>query len=50
MEGTTEAETQTEKLGMNDDDLWSDDEDEYDLPGDARYRKQDRDEDHEAGV
>lgn len=45
-----EGKALAEKLGMNDDDLWSDDEDEYDLPGDARYRKQDRDEDHEAGV
>ena len=45
-----EAKAQAEKLGMNDDDLWSDDEDEYDLPGDARYRRHDRDEDHEAGV
>lgn len=45
-----EAKAQAERLGMNDDDLWSDDEDEYDLPGDSRYRKHDRDEDHEAGV
>ena len=37
-------------LGWYDEDLWTEDEDEYRLPGDWRYRTVDRDEDHEMGI